>query len=171
LWVPLAIAGDFGQLALCRGSGGGGYAAALYFPITTSGDYYLVASSAMSAADRATSGDYTLLIGINTPEVLDNNVHVTVDGNVRVIVDGDVQEIVDDDEQSTGATIAVRDRQALDIRASVSETSGILSADSPVARLKLVDIQPGDTLYAFVEATDGSRRPSKPQRPWRWYMQ
>lgn len=115
---------------------GEGYAAALQFPITASGDYYLAAGSALSSAGRATAGDYALLIGINTPQVLDGSA------------------------QPTGETIAILDREALEITASVSETSGVLSADSPPAALQLMDIQPGDTLYAFVEATEGSLRPA-----------
>jgi hypothetical protein len=116
--------------------GGEGYAAALEFPITISGDYYLVAAAALSTVGRATSGDYTLLIGINAAEVLDG------------------------DARPTGETIAVLDRQAFSLAASVSETSGQLSADSPPAALDLVDFQPGDTLYAFVEATSGNLRPA-----------
>ncbi len=115
---------------------GEGYAAALEFPITASGDYYLIAGSSLSATGRNTWGDYELLIGLNEPKVLDGAV------------------------QPTGEVIAVFDPQALGMAASVSEISGKLSVEQPVAVLDLVDIQPGVTMYAYVEAVDGNLRPA-----------
>ena len=115
--------------------GGEGYGAALEFPIPSSGDYMLIAASALSSVGRITSGDYRLVIGINTPEVLA----------------GDVQ--------SAGETIAVLDRQALGLVARVSEETGALTDEQPLAVLNLVDMQPGDTFYAFVEAVEGDFSP------------
>ena len=50
--------------------GGAGYGAALEFPIPASGDYFLIAGSALSSVGRSTAGDYQLQIGINAAEVL-----------------------------------------------------------------------------------------------------
>jgi hypothetical protein len=126
---------------------GEGYAAALEYPIPASGDYYLVAGSALSSVGRSTSGDYTLLVGLNTPGVLDGSAPETLVS------------------APTGDIIAVLDRQALGVPTAVSEISGVLSGpreggDSPTVTLELEDIQPGDTLYAYVEATDGALRPA-----------
>jgi len=114
---------------------GEGYGAALEFPIPASGNYLLIAGSALSSVGRITSGDYSLTIGINAPEVLA----------------GDVQP--------AGEAIAVLDRQALGFVSKVSEATGTLTAEQPVAVLNLVDIEAGDTFYAFVEATEGDFAP------------
>ena len=50
--------------------GGHGYAAALSYPVTAGGDYLLLAGGSLSALGRATSGAYTLTVGINAPQVL-----------------------------------------------------------------------------------------------------
>jgi hypothetical protein len=115
--------------------GGAGYGAALEFPIPASGDYYLVAGSSLSSLGRSTAGDYRLEIGINAPEVLAGA------------------------DQPQGEAIATLDRQALGAVASVSEERGMLTAEQPLALLNLIDMQPGDTLYAFVEGAQDSLRP------------
>ena len=114
---------------------GDGYGAALEFPIPASGDYYLIAGSALSSAGRSTSGNYRLEIGINAPEILAG------------------------DGLPAGEAIATLDQQALGVVATVSEERGALTADLPVAVLNLIDMQPGDTLYAFVEGAEESLRP------------
>ena len=50
---------------------GAGYAAALAYDVPSSGDYVLIAGGALSALGRATSGDYTLGIGLNAPDAQD----------------------------------------------------------------------------------------------------
>ncbi|MFL7839520.1 MAG: hypothetical protein ACK2T4_04950 [Candidatus Promineifilaceae bacterium] len=115
--------------------GGEGYGAALEFPIPASGDYMLVAGSALSSVGRTTSGDYRLTIGINAPEVLTG------------------------DAQPAGEPFASLDRHELGFVASVSEETGVLTPEQPLAVLDLVDMQPGDTFYAFVEAVEGDFTP------------
>jgi hypothetical protein len=115
--------------------GGEGYGAALEFPIPAAGDYFLIAGSSLSAAGHPTAGDYSLVIGINEPGVLD--------GSAR----------------PTGETLAILDREVEGLAASVSEVSGELSANQSVAVLELIDIDPEDKLYVFVEATSGNLRP------------
>jgi hypothetical protein len=114
---------------------GDGYGAALEFPIPASGDYYLIAGSALSSVGRNTSGDYQLEIGINVPEVLAG------------------------DGLQGGEVIATLDQQALGVVASVSEQRGALTAELPLAVLNLIDMQPGDTFYAFVEGAEDSLQP------------
>ena len=121
---------------------GEGYAAALEFPIPTSGDYFLIAGSALSSVGRSTSGDYTLVIGINAPQVLAGDVPET-------LISAPADE-----------PIAVLDRQALGLVASVSEETGTLTDELPTAVLNLVDMQPGDTLYVFVEAAESNLHPA-----------
>jgi hypothetical protein len=113
---------------------GPGYSAALRFIAPEDGDYYLLASSSLSAAGRSTSGDYRLLLGMNAPQVLDGTA------------------------EPTGATIAVQDQAALAAQL-VQETSGSLGADKPAIAIKLSDFDPGDQLYVNLQATSGNLKP------------
>jgi hypothetical protein len=117
---------------------GHGYAAALEYPVTTAGDYVLVAGGSLSALGRATSGTYTLTVGINAPQVLT--------GEARAA-------------QGRGATIAVLDQATLGAVQRMSEVTGTITAEQPTAVLPLADFDPGDTLQVYVDATSGSLEP------------
>ncbi len=116
--------------------GGEGYGAALEFPIPASGDYYLIASSALTGAGRLTAGDYSLLLGLNEPGVLD--------GSAR----------------PTGAAIAALDPLLLNVVPRASEVPGVLTPEEPTVILELVDIDPGDTLYVYIDSLDSTLRPA-----------
>jgi hypothetical protein len=111
---------------------GAGYGATLSYAVSTPGDYVLIAGSSLSAFGRATAGDYELLIGLNAP-----------DGAV----------------DPTGAPIAEPVPNPWGLSASVEEASGTLTAATPTVNLKLVDIDAGQTLTAYAEATSGNLIP------------
>jgi hypothetical protein len=118
---------------------GDGYAAALEHVVPATGDYVLIAASSLSALGRATSGDYDLLIGLNAPAAQDG------------------------EAKPSGPPIAEQVPNPWGLSASVEEASGTLTAGVPKASLPLVDIDAGEMLTAYVEATSGN--PSKP-RTW-----
>ncbi len=97
------------------------------------GDYLLLAGGSLSALGRATSGAYTLTVGIDAPQVL------TGGGKPASAL--------------TTPPIAVLDRQHLGLAPRVSEITGTISADQPLAVLQLADFDPGDMLEVFVTAT------------------
>ena len=111
---------------------GAGYGAALAYAVSRPGDYVLIAGSSLSALGRATAGDYELLIGLNAP-----------DGAV----------------DPTGAPIAEPLPNPWGLSASVEEAAGTLTAAAPMAKLKLVDINAGQTSTVYVEATSGNLIP------------
>ena len=114
---------------------GDGYAAALEFTVPADGDYALLAGASLSALGRATSGDYALRLGLNAPEAQAG-------------------------AEPAGAPIAERIPGAWGLSLSVEEASGILTAAAPAVNLKLVDIDAGSTLTAYVEATSGNLIPT-----------
>ena len=111
---------------------GAGYAAALSYIVSRPGDYVLIAGSSLSALGRATAGDYELLIGLNAP---------------------------DGAADPTGAPIAEPVPNPWGLATSVEEARGTLTAAAPMAKLKLVDINAGQTLTAYAEATSGNLIP------------
>ena len=115
---------------------GEGYAAALEFVVPAAGDYALLAGASLSAFGRATSGDYELLIGLNAAEAQRGAT------------------------ESAGAPIAERLPGAWGLPPSVEAASGTLTAAAPTVNLKLVDIDAGETLAAYVEATSGNLIPT-----------
>jgi len=115
---------------------GAGYAAALQYVVPAPGDYVLIAGGSLSALGRTTSGDYELLIGLNAPAA-QNEAAVQV-----------------------GAPIAEQVPFPWGASASVEEASGSLTAAAPAASLKLADIDAGNTLTAYAEATSGNLIPT-----------
>jgi hypothetical protein len=111
---------------------GPGYAAALEFQIPFDGDYRLLMGSTVL---QNTFGDYRLLVGVNAPEVLRGDARPTTDG------------------------IAFLNTDILRSDAAIEEDRGALSANKRSTFYNLHDLQPGDTLYAYVETTTGSLRP------------
>jgi len=113
---------------------GPGYSAALTFNVPSDGDYYLLAASSLSAAGRQTAGSYRLLVGLDAPEVLLGTA------------------------ASTGAVIAVQDQSALESQL-IQEFTGSISKDKPSTFVNLGDLNPGDTLYVYLEAISGDLKP------------
>ncbi|NTU84892.1 MAG: hypothetical protein HGA45_36930 [Chloroflexales bacterium] len=115
---------------------GVGYAAALEYVVPAAGDYALVAAGSLSALGRATAGEYELVIGLNGPDVREGTV------------------------APTGAPIA----EPLPISAyptpAVEESTGALGAETPVVNVRLADLDAGETLFVYAEATAGNLRPS-----------
>jgi hypothetical protein len=110
---------------------GPGYAAALDYVVPKAGDYVLIASGALASLGRATSGDYELLIGLNTAPA----------------------------EGGTGAPIAERIPAPWGRSSSVEEATGTLTTTAPKASLRLVDIEADQTLTVRVEPTSGNLIP------------
>jgi hypothetical protein len=113
---------------------GPGYSASLKFPVPQDGDYYLIASSSLSAAGRSTAGGYHLLVGLDAPQVLEGTA------------------------KPTGAIIAVQDQSALSSQL-IQEFTGSLGQDKPSISLKLSDFNPADTLYVSLQTTGGDLKP------------
>jgi hypothetical protein len=111
---------------------GAGYAAAFEFTVPADGDYRLLVTSTPA---QDTFGNYRLLVGLDTPEVLT--------GEAR----------------PTGDTIAILDEAASRINVAVQEVTGTLSGDDPATFFDLNPVNAGDTLYVFVEATSGDLAP------------
>jgi hypothetical protein len=111
---------------------GGGFASALEFQVPADGDYQL---GIASAPLNPTFGEYRLLIGLDEPNVLTG----TAEPN---------------DEE-----IAFFNMETDIMSAAVQEITGSLSEDEPTDYLRLGDFDAGDTLYVFIEATDGDLVP------------
>lgn len=113
---------------------GPGYAAALQFTVPKDGDYYLLASSSLSAAGRQTAGNYRLLVGLDAPQVLEGTA------------------------EPTGAVIAVQDQSALGSHL-IQELDGSLDQNKPSVAVRLSDLNAGDTLYVDLQAVSGDLKP------------
>ncbi len=113
---------------------GPGHDAALMFTPPNDGDYYLLAGGSLSAAGRATTGSYRLLLGL------------------------DAQQVLDGSAEPTGAVIAVQDQALLGAHL-VQEISGSLNKDISSVSIRLGDINRGDTLYVDLQSTSGDLRP------------
>ena len=111
---------------------GAGYAAAFEFTVPADGGYRLLVASAPA---QNTFGNYRLLVGLDTPEVLTG------------------------EAKPTGDTMAILDEAASRIDVAVQEVTGTLSGDAPSTYLDLNPVNAGDTLYVFVEATSGDLAP------------
>ena len=111
---------------------GEGYAAALSFTVPADGDYRLFVT-AMPPAD--TFGHFRLLIGRDAPEVLEGTA------------------------EPAGAEIAVAETTSPSAPA-VQELTGEFTADKRSTFYVLEDIDAGDILYVFVEATSGDLAPT-----------
>jgi hypothetical protein len=109
---------------------GPGSSAALSFNAPEDGDYYLLASSSLSSAGRSTAGDYRLLIGLDTPQVLDGTA------------------------EPTGVVIVVQDQTVLASQL-IQELTGTLNKDKPSITVRLSDFNPNDTLYVNLQAISG----------------
>ena len=109
-----------------------GYAAAVRFPVPADGDYRLVVRSTLA---NPTFGSYSLVVGLNSPEVQT--------GQVR----------------ETGRRLAILDRKASRLGLAVQEVQGALTAEKATTFYRLNPVPANDTLYARVEATSGDLTP------------
>ena len=115
----------------------------LEFTIPADGDYRIILMSAVSNGDLRhfepilTSGQYRLLIGIDSPEVLTG------------------------EAASKGAPIAYLDQPVSGAMYAVQKVTGVLAPpDRKTAFYFLRDFNAGDTLYVYVKATSGDLAPS-----------
>ena len=106
---------------------GEGYAAALQFKIPKDGDYQLIA---MKALQSDTFGNYELLVGINSPEVLTGKA------------------------KSTEDTIAVLDQAESKADMSVQKLEGKIPPQATTQIFDLEEIEKGDVLYVYVDPND-----------------
>jgi hypothetical protein len=106
--------------------GGEGYDSALSYEIPTDGDYFLFVAGSPSGDSF---GDYRLTIGLEAPQVLN----------------GDIEP--------SGETFVFPEWASLSDRVVVSEMHGSLSAVEHEVVETLGALKPGETLYAYVEAT------------------
>lgn len=117
--------------------GGGGLASALEYEIPADGDYRLLVAGALSLVGGGTFGDYRLLIGLDEPQVLT----------------GEAAPI--------GDTVAVLDVESTPPGYGVQRITGALTpAERRSTFLDLHSFKPGDTFYAYIEATSGNLAPT-----------
>lgn len=114
----------------------GGLSSALEFVIPQDGDYHLLIAGALSAAGNLTSGEYSMLVGLDEPEVLT----------------GDILP--------TGDPIASLNIEATPPNIGVQELNGTLIPDKPSTFLELHDFKAGDSLQVFIETTAGDLAPT-----------
>lgn len=115
---------------------GTGYAAAFEYEIPQDGDYQLLISGALSSLGRATFGSYRLLAGLDAPQVLSGAA------------------------ETAGEPFASLDLSVAQPVVRVQEVSGSITPETPVQRFSLVDLNPGDVLYAYVEVVSGDLSPT-----------
>ncbi len=113
--------------------GGRGYDAAFEFAVLKDGDYRLLVSGTLA---RPTSGDYSLTVGVNAPEVLTG------------------------EAESTDDTVAVLDREHSRTGVAVQQITGTLTADKTSTFYVLNPLDKGDSLYVYIEATSGNLIPT-----------
>lgn len=114
---------------------GDGYSAALQYTIPEDGDYRLFISAALSSLKIETFGDYRLLVGIDAPEVLTG------------------------DASPSEEEFLFFDPFATPKRIHVQEIQGSITSDQSQRVFRLNTLEKGDTLYAYLEATDGDLVP------------
>jgi hypothetical protein len=119
----------YDQIALAWDDDSGtGYDAALEYPISADGDYYLLVSRNPATE---TSGEYRLLVGLDAPDVLRG------------------------DAVPTGHTIASLDEELTQVRVLVKEVTGTITESEPEASVTLRPLKSSEVVYAFAEANSG----------------
>jgi hypothetical protein len=109
----------------------GSYDARIKFTVPTDGDYEVMVASSMA---HRTDGKYRLLIGVDAPQVLKGKAAKT----------------------DTLASFRV----ISDFEHGAEEVQATLSTRTPFKIYHLGDIDPGDTLYVYVEGLSNDMRPS-----------
>jgi hypothetical protein len=111
---------------------GTGYDAALEFQIAANRSYQLLF---ISAPATESFGDFKLTIGLNQPSVLTGNA------------------------EPTGDIIAVFDKEASGKATAVEEITGTFTSNTTSTFFFFNQIEAGNTLYIYAEATSGDLRP------------
>jgi hypothetical protein len=111
---------------------GGGFSAAFAFEVPDNGDYLLIL---LSSPFNSSAGDYRLLLGLDSPQVLT--------GQARV----------------QGKPFARPTRTFDQERAAVEEINGALTTEHPQYVHRLRPFKEQDTLYVYAEATSGDLIP------------
>jgi hypothetical protein len=111
----------------------GSFTAAFEYPVPADDTYLLAAASAPYSESF---GTYRLQIGVNESDVLD--------GTAR----------------STGDNLAVLDLSVSRGGVSIQVVESVISLDEPHDTYNLEPLNPGTTLYAYVEATSGNLKPA-----------
>jgi hypothetical protein len=112
---------------------GSGYDSAFQYKIPTDGDYELLILGSLL---NRTFGDYKMLIGIGSPQVLTGNA-----------------------EPTGGAKIAFLKAREDNSSIRVQELNGSVEIDKPVTILHFNRFDANDTLYTFIEAKSGNLAP------------
>ncbi len=114
---------------------GQGYAAAFEYTIPQDGDYKLLIAGALSSLGRATFGSYSLTAGLDAPQVLSG-----------------IAEPV-------GEPFASQDLTVVQPVVRVEQLTGSITQETPIRRFNLIDLNPGDVFYAYVETSSGDLNP------------
>ena len=119
--------------------GGQGSDAALEFKVPADGNYKIMLAGASQPSGHQvlglTFGDYRLLVGINSPQVLSGQA------------------------TPTGRVIARLD-QASEFPIRIQEVQGVLTPQHNSTYFRLKNLDPGATLYARVQTTTGNLKPA-----------
>ena len=131
---PLKIIPDFANrfFLAWNDDGGDGYDAVFEYTIPADGDYRLFL---FDSPATQSFGDYRLIIGLDAPQVLSG------------------------EAKPSGDRLAILDRQASRLNVKVDEITGTLASDKRSALFTLNEVEAGDTIYVFVEATSGDLAP------------
>jgi len=111
---------------------GEGYTSAFKYSIPSSGSYQLIVASSPA---KETFGDYTLILGIDAPQVLNGQ------------------------SEPTGQTLAFLNTSESSNNMGVQELRGNITAKDASDSFWLRKMRPGDTLYASVETASGNLSP------------
>ena len=114
---------------------GEGYAAALEYLIPADGDYRLLVGGALSTLGRATFGSFRLLAGLNAPQVLTGVA------------------------EPAGEPFASLDLDVVQPVLRVQEIKGNVTPETQIQSFNLIELNPSDVLYAYVEAISGDLNP------------
>lgn len=115
---------------------GPGLSAVFGYELPQDGDYRLIVAGSLSAQGVDNYGDYRLVVGLDAPGVLEG----------KALPEASEIARLDEVDSTHGVT--------------VEERSGNLSSGQPPVRLPLQPIEPGDVLYAYIEATSGDLHPT-----------
>lgn len=111
---------------------GAGYDSALTYTIPGDGDYYLIIVG-NPAGDS--SGEYRVTVGLNAPQVLYGQA------------------------ENHGDPFVFPEWDTVVERVAVNDFTGSVNSEYPDIMLPLRALRPGETLYAYVEATSGNLTP------------
>ena len=111
---------------------GWGYAATFGWNVSEDGDYKLLV---IGAPLRMTFGNYDLLVGLNSPELMNGTGEPT----------GDIIAVLDQAESQGGK--------------GIQEIAGELTPERPSVNFAIEAVSCGDDLYLFLESTSGDQTP------------